>query len=240
MHLESAFISTTVGLSMWGLSATSLGLAVPRIKKDSLPLMLSAGAFVFGAQMMNYAIPGTGSSGHLVGTVFLTALLGPWAALSTMAIILWIQCVGFNDGGLLAYGCNLFNMGIIGCLCGTFLFRKHFSPFKTMLCSVGASIVAVQLGALAVCGEVAVSGINSLHLADFIAAMQPIHLALGIGEGLITGMLLVAVQRKAFAWKPLTATFALAALVLIFGLSSFASERPDGLEWSIERATLTR
>lgn len=237
MHMESAFVSTAVGTTMWGLSGTSLGAALPKIKKEKLPLMLGAGAFVFGAQMLNCAIPATGASGHLVGAVFLTALLGPCAAFATMAAILLVQCLGFDDGGFLAYGANLFNMGLIGCLCGATVFRgKAHSPLATMLLALAASVAALQLGALALCAEVALSGVSALRLGDFLAAMQPIHLAIGLGEGLLTGMLLTLAQARAFSWKTLTAGFAVCAALLIFALAPLASTAPDGLEWSLERA----
>ena len=130
-------------------------------------------------------------------------------------------------------------MGLIGCLCGAIAFRGgQKSPASTMLRAMVASVVALQLGALAVCAEVALSGISTLHMGDFLTAMQPIHLAIGLGEGLLTDLLLVAAQARAFSWKTLTASFALCAVVLVFGLSAFASTAPDGLEWSIERATV--
>lgn len=239
MHMESLLVSTTVGASLWGVSGATLGLAAPRIDKTKIPLTLGAGAFVFGAQMMNCAIPATGASGHLVGAVLLTALVGPCAAFAAMAAILAVQCLGFNDGGFLAYGANLFNMGLIGCLCGALAFRgKARTPLMTMTLALAASLAAIVLGALAVCAEVWLSGVSTLRMGDFLAAMVPIHLAIGLGEGLLTGMILVAAQAKAFSWKPLTATFALCAVLIVFGLSHTASAKPDGLEWSLARAEL--
>ena len=237
MHMESMLVSTVVGASMWGVSGASLGVAAPRIDRSKIPLALGAGAFVFGAQMMNCAIPATGASGHLVGAVLLTALVGPWAAFATMAAILGIQCLGFNDGGFLAYGANLFNMGLVGCLCGALAFRRERSPLMTMACAMGASVAAIVLGALAVYAEVWLSGISTLRMGDFLAAMVPIHVAIGLGEGLLTGMILVAARTRVFSWKTLTATFALCAVLIVFGLSHMASAQPDGLEWSVARAS---
>ena len=237
MHMESMLVSTVVGASMWGVSGASLGVAAPRIDRAKIPLALGAGAFVFGAQMMNCAIPAPGASGHLVGAWLLTALVGPWAAFATMAAILGIQCLGFNDGGFLAYGANLFNMGLIGCLCGALAFRRKRSPLMTMACAMGASVAAIVLGALAVCAEVWLSGICTLRMGDFLAAMVPIHVAIGLGEGLLTGMILVAARARVFSWKTLTATFALCAVLIVFGLSHMASAQPDGLEWSVARAS---
>lgn len=72
--------------------------------------------------MINFTIPGTGSSGHLCGGMMLTALLGPYAAFLTMIGVLLIQCLLFADGGLLALGCNIWNMAFYGCFLGYFLF----------------------------------------------------------------------------------------------------------------------
>ena len=87
-----------------------------RLESDpkKIPVMGVMGAFVFAAQMINFTIPGTGSSGHLCGGMMLTALLGPYAAFLTMIGVLLIQCLLFADGGLLALGCNIWNMAFYG------------------------------------------------------------------------------------------------------------------------------
>lgn len=239
MHMESMLVSTVVGASLWGVSGASLGLAAPRVKRADLPLTLGAGAFVFAAQMLNCAIPATGASGHLVGAVLLSALVGPCAGFVAMAAILAVQCLGFDDGGFLAYGANLFNMGLIGCLCGGAFLRRRRSSGMTMAWAMLASVAALVLGALACCAEVALSGVGSLSLADFAASMVPIHLAIGVGEGLLTGMILVLARARERSWATLTAGFACCAVLLVC-LSGWASTAPDGLEWSIERASLVR
>ena len=87
----------------------------PRAAADGddrrVPLMGVLGAFVFAAQMVNFAIPGTGSSGHLGGGLLLAILLGPRAAFIVIASVLIVQALFFADGGLLALGCNVFNLG---------------------------------------------------------------------------------------------------------------------------------
>ena len=80
-----------------------------------VPLMGMLGAFVFAAQMVNFSIPGTGSSGHLGGGLLLAILLGPHAALVVIASVLTVQALFFADGGLLALGANLFNLGVLPC-----------------------------------------------------------------------------------------------------------------------------
>ena len=121
MHMADALLSPAVGGAMTVVSAAAIGYAVKKISRDGLdekkiPLMGVMGAFVFAGQMINFTIPGTGSSGHIGGGVLLAALLGPYPALIALASVLLIQCLLFADGGLLAYGCNVFNMGVCACL----------------------------------------------------------------------------------------------------------------------------
>src|SRR5512143_324466 len=117
MHMADALVSAAVGGSFWALSGGALAGCSRRVRRDEderrVPLMGVLGAFVFAVQMVNFAIPGTGSSGHLVGTLLLSALLGPPAAVLVMGSVLLVQALFFADGGLLAFGCNLFNMGIL-------------------------------------------------------------------------------------------------------------------------------
>ena len=121
MHMADALLSPVVGGVMTAVSAASIGYSVKKITGDGLdekkiPMMGVMGAFVFAAQMINFTIPGTGSSGHIGGGILLAALLGPFPALLTLVSVLLIQCLFFADGGLLAYGCNVFNLGVCVCL----------------------------------------------------------------------------------------------------------------------------
>ena len=121
MHMSDALLSPTVGGAMYAVSAVSVAYAVQKVKKDdwgekNLPMMAVAGAFTFAAQMINFTIPGTGSSGHIGGGILLAGLLGGTPAVVTLTAVLLIQCLLFADGGLLALGANIFNMGVIPCL----------------------------------------------------------------------------------------------------------------------------
>ncbi|MGL5205892.1 MAG: energy-coupling factor ABC transporter permease, partial [Acidaminococcaceae bacterium] len=114
MHMADALISPTVGFTMMMVTAGIAAYSIKKIQNDidekKIPLMGVIGAFVFAAQMINFAILATGSSGHLGGGILLAVLLGPYAGFLSMASILLIQALFFGDGGLLAYGCNVFNM----------------------------------------------------------------------------------------------------------------------------------
>ena len=125
MHMADALLAPAVAATMYAASAVTVGASVKTLKKDEnlekLPTMAVASALVFAGQMINYTIPGTGSSGHLCGGMMLSALLGPQAGFLSMVVILAIQCLFFADGGLLALGANCWNMAFYGCFVGYYL-----------------------------------------------------------------------------------------------------------------------
>ena len=125
MHMADALVSPYVALSMYAASTVVAAYSIKKVREENnprnIPLMGIMGAFVFAAQMLNFAIPGTGSSGHLCGSMLLAALLGPEAAFLTMIGIIAMQCLLFADGGLLALGANIWNMAFYGCFVGGLL-----------------------------------------------------------------------------------------------------------------------
>ena len=255
MHMADALLSPAVGATLWAASATLIGLSARRVRASAderlAPLMGVLGAFVFAAQMINFAIPGTGSSGHLGGGLLLAILLGPWAAFLVMASVLTVQALFFADGGLLALGANLFNLGFFPCfvaypLVFRPLMRGSPGPRRIAMAAVLAAVVGLQLGSLGVVVQTWASGISSLPLATFAALMQPIHLAIGVVEGLATAAIVLALRRLrpdlmdlAAPVRPLRAALlGLTVTALFLGgvLSWFASPNADGLEWSMEHA----
>ena len=104
MHMSDALLSPTVGLTMCAVSAGALAVSAARVQRSQLtrqklPMMAVGGAFVFAAQMINFTIPGTGSSGHIGGGILLATLLGGGPALLALAAVLVVQCLFFADGG---------------------------------------------------------------------------------------------------------------------------------------------
>jgi len=198
--MADALLSPEIGGGMYAASAALVAYSVTKFKKDDpgesrIPLMAVSGAMVFAAQMINFTIPGTGSSGHIGGGILLAALLGPFAGLLALAAVLVIQCFFFADGGLLALGCNIFNMAVIPCLfIYPLLFRRLLSPRpdarRIWIASVISVIIALQLGAFGVVVETTASGVTLLPFTAFALLMQPIHLAIGIVEGLVTAAIL--------------------------------------------------
>lgn len=237
MHIGNSLICPVTGIPMLAVAGVAAYYAYKKAKKDFnkdkiLPTVATT-ALIFGLQMINFSIPQTGSSGHIVGGLLLAALLSPSVAFLAMCSILLIQAVFFADGGLLALGCNAFNMGILACFVAYPLFYKPLADKnKPILGAILASIVALQLGSLAVVAESALSGSVALSgLASFASLMQGIHLPIGLAEGLVTaGILGVA---KNIDMKKLSYGFAGVSLVLAGVISQFASNKPDGLEWSL-------
>ena len=260
MHMADALLSPSVAIVMYATSISAIGYAIHKIKEDELtekrlPIMAVTGALVFAAQMINFTIPGTGSSGHIVGGILLAALIGGYPALLTIASVLIIQCLFFADGGLLALCCNIFNMGVLPCLVA---YPLVFKPLRQngkhlALATILATVVGLQLGAFSVVLETFVSGITELPFATFALLMQPIHLAIGIVEGIVTvailrfvyqmrpEILISAGQRAALAsgvsLKKVIVALTLITILVSGGLSIYASKNPDGLEWAIAKTT---
>lgn len=258
MHLGDALISSAVGCTLWGSSIALMYYSLKQIKihedRQIAPLMGVLGAFVFAAQMINFTIPGTGSSGHLGGGLLLACILRPPAAFITIASVLFIQAVFFADGGLLATGCNIFNLGFFPCyIAYPFIYKlivgQTPSRGRIFWGSFLASVVGLQLGAFAVVVETMFSGISALSFDRFVLLMQPIHLAIGCVEGLITGFVLMALYEMQPSLlnvnessttldkvkKSVLAFLGIAALLIGGVISWYASSHPDGLEWSIEK-----
>lgn len=268
MHMADALLAPAVAATMYVASGAAAGVSVKTLRKDEttakLPTMAVTAALVFAGQMINYTIPGTGSSGHLCGGMLLSALLGPQAGFLSMVVILAIQCLFFADGGLLALGANIWNMAFYGCFVGYYLLwrpilrSKLFSKLgtkaagrsKIILASILGCVVTLQLGAFSVVLETSLSGVTELPFGAFVGIMQPIHLAIGLVEGLITAAVLLFVYEsrpellmdvttgdgQVQSKCSLKTTLVILAVVVALvggGLSLLASSNPDGLEWSM-------
>ena len=257
MHMADALISPAVGGAMWAVAGGFTVYSARKLQEEmddrKVPLMGVLGAFIFAAQMINFTIPATGSSGHLGGGMILAILLGPHAAFLTMASILTVQALFFADGGLLALGCNIFNLGLVPCFVAYPLIYKTLagdqpSRGRVMAACMASAVVGLQLGALGVVMETWLSGVSELALSTFALLMQPIHLAIGVVEGFVTAAVVTFIWKtrpevlqsvsdpgatKGLSMRGLV--IGLLAVAVITGgvLSWFASTHPDGLEWAM-------
>lgn len=192
MHIPDGFLTHGVNAGTFIISAGVCAYGVKRVNRSfgerEVPLMGVTAAFVFAAQMLNFPVAG-GTSGHFLGAVFSSVLLGPWAALIIMTVVLTVQCLGFADGGLSAIGSNILNMGVIGALGGygifflisTLLPKDRKSFFFALAVSSWFSIVLSASGAAV---ELALSETSPLLVT--LPTMVGIHAIIGIGEAIIT------------------------------------------------------
>lgn len=260
MHMADALLSPAVGAAFWAGTLGTIAYCSKKLKENPdeklIPLMGVLGAFIFAAQMINFTIPGTGSSGHLGGGMILAIILGPYAAFTVMASVLTVQAFFFADGGLLALGCNIWNLGLYPCfiaypLIYKLLVKAESTPKRIVTAALISGVVALQLGAFSVVIETMLSGRSELPFNMFVMVMQPIHLGIGIVEGFVTAGVINFIRAarpeildSVSSAQPLSADVSmrkilagvLVAAVLTGGtLSWFASANSDGLEWSIKK-----
>ena len=254
MHMANELLTPKVAVAFILATAAILAYASWRTGRvfdpAKVPLMGVMGAFVFAAQMINFPIlPGT--SGHFGGGVLLAILLGPHAATLVMASILIVQCLIFQDGGLLALGTNIFNLGVLPCYLGYALFtvlagskpgagRLYSAVFVSTLTGMvsGAAMVPVQT---------TLSGIAAVPFSKFMAVMVGLHLLVALGEAIITFLVvgyLAKVRPESLGGvaqrltpagaglgnKALIGSVLAVALLLGAVVSNFASEWVDALE----------
>ncbi|HPX02922.1 MAG TPA: energy-coupling factor ABC transporter permease [Synergistaceae bacterium] len=261
MHMADALVSPAVGGIFWAasayLTAKSSAVAKNDNKSGGAALMGVLAAFVFASQMINFSIPGTGSSGHIGGGLLLAILLGPERAFLSMVSILTVQALFFADGGLLALGCNIFNMGFFPCFIAyPYVYKKITERVPgskgIMTGAVMASMAGLVMGAFFVVLQTTISGITSLPAGVFMMLMLPVHFVIGAVEGFATAMVIIYVYARmpevfnggspddrGVGMKRAVAVFSVLALLTGGFFAWYASSSPDGLEWSILNVTGT-
>ncbi|MGD1032090.1 MAG: energy-coupling factor ABC transporter permease [Opitutaceae bacterium] len=248
MHIPDGFLDGRTMVATAALSAGGLALALRQLKRRlprrRVPLMGLAAAFVFAAQILNFPIAG-GTSGHLLGSVLIAVLLGPSAAVLVLATVLIVQCLMFADGGLLALGANIFNMGIVGGVGGYAIYRcvqrLARGPRGVIMGAAFAAWCSAVMAAVLVAGELAISG--TAQWAVVFPAMVNVHLLIGLGEAAITVLVIVAIQHTqpelidpsapaggALSRRQILGYGLLISLGLALFVSPFACTWPDGLE----------
>lgn len=246
MHLPDSLISVSTALTTGALAGGGLALALRRAKQQlparRVPLMGLAAAFIFAAQMLNFPVA-AGTSGHLVGGVLAAVLLGPSAAVVVLSAVLIVQCFMFSDGGVLALGANILNLAIVDAVAGYgiyYLARRWVGGLRGQVFAAAfAAWCATVLASICCAGEIAAAGYAPW--SKVLPWMAGVHMLIGLCEGLITALVLVAIARtrpellEDHAARPphqpsLLAYGLLIALALAVFVSPAASSWPDGLE----------
>ena len=253
MHIPDGFLGAGVAAGTWAAGAGAVGWALRA--ERSLPERVPAGtlgalsAFVFAAQLVNVPlVPGT--SGHLVGAMLAAALVGPWRGIVVMAVVLAVQALLFQDGGVTAFGANLLAMGAAGGLGGhavASLVARLVPGVRGLVAGpVAGAFVGILLGAALVALLLALSGLYPAPAV--LPVMLALHVPIALLEAALTGAILATVLRwrpdlvrglqgsraRSLAPEPVLGALAIALAVAAF-LAPFASPLPDGLESVAER-----
>ena len=248
MHIPDGFLDAKTVLATTGLSAVGVAYALRRVRVElpprRVPLLGLSAAFLFAAQMVNFPVAG-GTSGHLVGAALVAALLGPSAAVVVLATVLIVQCFLFADGGILSLGANVFNMGLVATLSGFAVYRTGQRLVPGIRGRVAAMAFAgwcsAVLASISCAGQLAWSGTVAWSVA--LPAMAGVHMLIGVGEGLISALVLLAVCRTrpdllgpvpemqaAGRARSFVVLGLLASLGVALFVAPFACSWPDGLE----------
>ncbi|MGD9891888.1 MAG: energy-coupling factor ABC transporter permease [Dehalococcoidia bacterium] len=192
LHIPDGFLNAPVAVLFYILTAAILGIAIWRtnqtLDERTVPLMGVLAAFIFAAQMMNFPVAG-GTSGHLLGGALAAILLGPWAAIIVMSVVVGVQALIFQDGGLAVLGANIFNMGILTAFVGYGIFRLAITlgGAKRPVVLTGTFVAAwtsVMVAAFATSAELVFSDTSTWDVV--LPAMMGVHALIGVGEGLIS------------------------------------------------------
>jgi cobalt/nickel transport system permease protein len=249
VHIPDGFLDARTAVATSVLATAGLGLALTGVRRTvpprRIPLIGLAAAFVFAAQMLNFPVAG-GTSGHLIGAVLAAVLLGPSAAVLVMSAVLILQCLMFADGGVTALGANVFNMALVAPAVGygvyTLLRRMVGDGLRGRLFATAfAAWFSTVAAAISCAGQLALS--RTVPLGVALPAMGGIHMLIGLGEALITTLVVAAVARARPElllgqtgpglqprYDELAARGVLIALGLAIFVAPFASGWPDGLE----------
>ncbi|HEX3854544.1 MAG TPA: energy-coupling factor ABC transporter permease [Polyangiaceae bacterium] len=200
MHIPDGFLSGRVAAGYGLLALVAVGAACSRVRtareRPSSALLGVSAAFIFAAQMVNFPVA-AGTSGHLVGGALAAALLGLPSAVVVMSSVLFVQCFVFGDGGVFSLGANVFNMALVSSLVGFCCYRLLCgptpSPTRRVAAVAFASWCATVIAAASCAEQLALS--DTARLSVVLPAMLGVHALVGIGEAVITAIVLAAVLR---------------------------------------------
>jgi len=246
MHIPDGFLDTKTAIATAVLSAAAVATALQHLKRNvtrkQIPMMGLAAAFIFAAQMLNFPVAG-GTSGHLMGAVLCSVLLGPSASIIVMSTVLIVQCFLFADGGITTLGANIFNMAVAGTLTGYTVYRivqRIIGSVRGKFAAIAFASWCSTVAASILCaGELAWSGTANWS-ATFVA-MTNIHMLIGLGEGIITTLVIAGIWKtrpelldRQFVGTKRFYEFISYGTIFTIGLILFAapfiSTLPDGLE----------
>ena len=201
MHVPDGFLDAPTSVATGLVAAAAVGVALRKARHElddrTAPMAGLVATFVFAAQMVNFPV-GLGTSGHLLGGALAAVLVGPWTGVLAVSVVLVVQALLLADGGITALGTNVTLLAVVGVAVGWLVFRglQMLLPKKMALVPVLAAIgalVSVPAAALVFVGLYAVGGTAPVPLEGLTVAMLGWHTLIGIGEAVITGLVVASV-----------------------------------------------
>ena len=201
MHMPDGLINApvSIGAAVIAAGAITVGLKKSKGTLDSqtAPLAGLVAVFIFAVQMMNFPVA-AGTSGHLMGGALASILVGPYVAILVMTVVVSLQALVFADGGLSALGLNLLNMGIVSIVVSALLFAglmKLLPKTRTSIIGVSATVafISVLASAGAFVFEYSLGGNATYNIASVLISVMSVHVLIGIGEAIITGLTIGAI-----------------------------------------------
>lgn len=201
MHVPDGFLDIGMSIATAVVAAGGVGLALRRARAElderTAPLAGVVAAFVFATQMVNFPV-GAGTSGHLLGGALAAALVGPWTGVLVITVVLFVQALLFADGGLTALGTNITLMGLVGVGVGWLVIVAVRAVLPKRLASVPiaaalGALISVPAAAVVFTILFAIGGVAEVPIGTVLVAMIGWHSVIGIGEAVITGLVVSAV-----------------------------------------------
>jgi cobalt/nickel transport system permease protein len=201
VHVPDGFLDapTSVATGVVAAAAVAVSLRGARRELDdrTAPMAGLVATFVFAAQMINFPV-GAGTSGHLMGGALAAVLVGPWTAVLCLSVVLVVQALLMADGGVTALGTNVTLIGVVTVAVGwgVFVLLRRVLPGRLELVAPAAAVaafVSVPVAALVFTGLFAVGGNAPVDLGAVATAMLGWHTVIGIGEAVITGLVVASV-----------------------------------------------
>ena len=260
MHVPDGFMNVTMsaatGVISFGTLWAYIRSAKDLIADKFIALTGMMSALIFVLQMINFPVA-AGTSGHLLGGALAVIVLGPRLGLICLSVVVIIQSLLFADGGLSALGVNVLNMAIVTSATSWFIVKywiKFIGKNKTSIVTVSvlAGILSVVFSSIAFTIQYAIGGTISIPVGTVLVAMVSTHLIIGLGEGIITALIITLLMRVrpdlVYAYdrsdeNTTKVSFYGLFIILILLLSlitPFASSSPDGLESVAEEFGFTQ
>ncbi len=201
MHVPDGFLDAPTSVATGVVAAAGVAVALRKARTElddrTAPMAGLVAAFIFAGQMMNFPV-GAGTSGHLLGGALAAVLVGPWTGALCISVVLIVQSLFMADGGITALGTNITLMALCGSFLGYAIFRTLRAVLPQRLAMVApaagiAALVSVPLVAVAFTLLFAIGGTAPVELGAVFTAMVGWHTVIGIGEGLVTGLVIAAV-----------------------------------------------